>query len=629
MRVRVFMYTDGHDKISADLLYRYETENDWQQIPLEHDSNDEWEASFTVEKLGVYYFSVWAWNDPFFTWQYDIEKKYQAGQDITVEMQIGVRLIESAAERADGFDAEELQLKARRITSETDIEQQLQLALSEELRAVMRRYPETSLVSRYHRELQVRVDREKALFSAWYEMFPRSAADEDGKHGTFRDCEARLDYIARLGFDVLYLPPIHPIGTTYRKGKNNSPVSGVDDVGSCWAIGSPDGGHKSIHPELGNLDDFKRLMHKAKEHDIEIAMDIAFQCSPDHPYVKEHPEWFLWRPDGKVQFAENPPKKYEDIIPIHFETPDWPALWNELKSVFEYWIEQGVYIFRVDNPHTKPFRFWEWVIGEIKREHPEVIFLSEAFTRSKVMKMLAKAGFTQSYTYFTWRNTKWELEEYLTELTATESGEYYRPNFWPNTPDILPDFLQYSGRSGFIIRFILAATLSSNYGMYGPAYEVCENAAIEGREEYYHSEKYELKNWDRDRQGNIRKIIELVNRIRKENPALHRTRNLHFCGIENEKILGYLKISDDGDNLIVVAVNLDPHYRQAGWLFLPLEEMGIAADRPFLMHDLISDDKYIWQGHHHYVELDPHAMPAHIFAVHKRLHRETDFDYFL
>jgi starch synthase (maltosyl-transferring) len=500
--------------------------------------------------------------------------------------------------------------------------------LGDDLAETVRRYPDRSFATTYHAELAVVVDRLTAVFSAWYELFPRSFG-KDGRHGSLRQCEQLLPEIAAMGFDVLYLPPIHPIGQTCRKGKNNSITAAPDDPGSPWAIGSSAGGHKAVHPELGTLDDFRHLRENAGAHGLEIALDLAFQCSPDHPYVTEHPEWFRWRPDGTVQFAENPPKKYQDIIPLNFETDAWRALWEELRSVVRFWIDQGVRIFRVDNPHTKPFSFWEWLIGDVRRDYPDVIFLSEAFTRPKVMQRLAKIGFNQSYTYFTWRHTKWEIEQYIGELAHTEVGEYLRPNFWPNTPDILPQHLQYGGRSVFIIRLILAATLSASYGIYGPAYELCVSEAVDGREEYLNSEKYEIKQWDRNAKGNIRPVIERINRIRRQNPALQSIRNIELYSVDNEAMLCYGKMTEDKSNIIIVVVNLDPHHRQSGWVRLPLHEMEIDPQKPFLAHDLLTDDKYIWQGEMNYLELDPRVMPGHILRVHKRLRRETDFDYFM
>jgi starch synthase (maltosyl-transferring) len=503
------------------------------------------------------------------------------------------------------------------------------LALGSELTELMNKYSGSSSATIYDKKLIVSVNRKKAVFSAWYEMFPRSCSPEPGRHGTFRDCEAILPEISRMGFDVLYLPPIHPVGNTKRKGKNNSPLAKEGDVGSPWAIGSEEGGHKAVHPSLGTLNDFQRLIEKAKNHGMEIAMDIAFQCSPDHPYVKEHPEWFKWRPDGTVQFAENPPKKYEDIIPINFETEQWPELWDELKSIFLFWIEKGVRIFRVDNPHTKPFPFWEWVIGEIQKDYPDVIFLSEAFTRPKVMYRLAKLGFTQSYTYFTWRNTKWEFTEYMKELVRTDVREYMRPNFWTNTPDILPEHLQYGGRPAYLMRLVLASTLTSNYGIYGPAFELYVQDAIEGEEEYLNSEKYEVKSWDRDREGNLKDFIARINNIRKGNPALQDTWNVIFFDTENDYLMCYGKITEDLSNIIIVVVNLDPYHTQSGWVHIPVGELGVSSNQPYLVHDLLSDSKYIWHGEKNFIELNPHVSPAHIFRVRKKLKKEMDFDYFI
>jgi starch synthase (maltosyl-transferring) len=464
-------------------------------------------------------------------------------------------------------------------------------------------------------------------------MFPRSAG-ADGEHGTFRDLESRLDYVAGMGFDVLYLPPIHPIGTTHRKGKNNARTALPGDVGSPWAIGSPEGGHKSVHPELGTLEDFRRLVRTAREKGLEIALDVAFQCSPDHPYVAEHPDWFRTRPDGTIQFAENPPKKYEDIVPFDFDTADRRALWDELASVFEHWIAQGVEIFRVDNPHTKPFRFWEWLIDRIHAEHPEVIFLSEAFTRPKVLYRLAKLGFTQSYNYFPWRNHKGELVEYFTELTRSEVVEYCRPSLWPNTPDILTERLQGGGRPAFAQRLVLAATLGASYGIYGPAFELQESAPREpGSEEYLDSEKYQLRSWDLERPDSLRDLIARVNRIRRENPALQQNRTLVFHGVDNDRMLCYSKSAEEHSNVVLVVVNLDPHHRQSGWTSLDLEALGLGEeareDRPFQVHDLITDARYLWQGGRNYVELDPHAVPAHVFRIRRRVRREEDFDYFV
>ncbi|HEY6366250.1 MAG TPA: alpha-amylase family glycosyl hydrolase, partial [Candidatus Binatia bacterium] len=440
----------------------------------------------------------------------------------------------------------------------------------------------------------------------------------------------RLPYVAGMGFDVLYLPPIHPVGNSFRKGKNNTLAAGTNDVGSPWAIGAKEGGHKAIHPQLGSLADFKRLIEEAKKFDIEIALDIAFQCTPDHPYVEEHPEWFRKRPDGSIQYAENPPKKYQDIYPLDFESEGWEELWKELKSVILFWCEQGVRIFRVDNPHTKTFPFWEWVIGEVKKHHPDALFLAEAFTRPKVMYRLAKLGFSQSYTYFTWRNTKTELTQYFTELTQTEVGDFFRANLWPATPDILTEYLQFGGRPAFMARLVLAAMLGASYGIYGPAFELCENTPREpGSEEYFNSEKYEIKHWDLEKPDSLRELIARVNRIRRENPALQSDRSLRFYPVDNPEIVCFGKRTEDLSNVIVVAVNLDPHHSQSGWLELPSEELGLDPQQTFQMHDLLTDARYLWQGQRNYVRLDPDSVPAQIFHVRPRIRREQDFDYFM
>ncbi len=621
-------FGDGHDHIRVEVLYRTRGQTEWTVRSMAYNVNDEWLAGFMITELGEYLYTVRAWVDHFATWQSDLQKKYEAGQNVTVELSMGAALVRRTAKGAEPGDAARLEQWAAALESPVVLDQAVELALSDEMAAVMDKYPDRSLAATYHTELTAVVDRPKAVFSTWYELFPRSFGP-DGRHGTLRDCARLLPEIARMGFDVLYLPPIHPIGQTSRKGRNNVTTATPDDPGSPWAIGASAGGHRAVHPELGTLDDFRWLMGKAGEHGLEVAMDLAYQCSPDHPYVAEHPQWFRWRPDGTVQFAENPPKKYQDILPLNFETDDWRGLWEELRSVVLFWIDQGVRIFRVDNPHTKPFAFWQWLIDGIRRDHPEVIFLSEAFTRPKVMQRLAKVGFNQSYTYFTWRNTKWELEQYLRELAHTDVGEYLRPSFWPNTPDILPQYLQYGGRPAFIIRLILAATLSASYGIYGPAYELCVSEAIEGREEYLNSEKYEIKQWDWNAPGNIRAVVERVNRIRRQNHALQGIRNIELCPVDNESVLCYVKMTEDRSNIMVVAVNIDPHHRQSGWVRLPLSQMDIDPRRPFLAHDLLTDDKYIWQGEMNYIELDPRVMPGHILRVHRRLRRETDFDYFM
>jgi len=624
--VEAHVFTDGHETVAARLLYRREDEKTWRPVVMAAMGNDVWRAEFLIEEMQPYCYTVQAWPDRVQTWQNDLSKKHAAGQDVRVDIEVGIGILKRRLKGAGGAFAEALKDWIARLNGSEGPER-VAWALHPELSALTRLFPDEKEIVDYETELKVQVERPRALYSTWYEFFPRSAGPGT-KHGTFKDAEARLADIARLGFDVVYLPPIHPIGTTNRKGKNNALTVTAGDPGSPWAIGSKQGGHKAVHPELGTLADFKRFVQKAKESGLEVALDIAFQCSPDHPYVKEHPEWFAWRPDGSIQFAENPPKKYEDIVPFDFETRDWEALWQELKSIFDYWIAQGIRLFRVDNPHTKPFAFWEWVIREIRASHPDVLFLAEAFTRPKVMYRLAKLGFSQSYTYFTWRNTKQELTDYMTELTRTEVAEFFRPNFWPNTPDILPEHLQFGGRPMFLSRLVLAATLSSNYGIYGPAYELCVNAPLPGREEYADAEKYEVKDWDLDKAGNIREFVARVNRIRRENAALQATRNLRFCPIDNEHLIAYLKASGDLQNVVIVVVNLDPFHTQSGWLQVPLAALGVDANQSYLAHDLLSNDKYIWQGERNYVELNPQVAPAHILRLHRRLHREQDFDYF-
>ncbi|PYY12504.1 MAG: alpha-1,4-glucan--maltose-1-phosphate maltosyltransferase, partial [Acidobacteria bacterium] len=511
-----------------------------------------------------------------------------------------------------------------------DMSQAIEKASSAELKSSMIRYADRRRATTYSRELAVVVDREKARFSAWYEMFPRSCSSQPERHGTFLDCMKRLDYVAEMGFDVLYLPPIHPIGRVNRKGKNNVEQAAPDDLGSPWAIGAQEGGHKAIHAQLGTLEDFKRLLSRAKQLGLEMALDLAYQCAPDHPYVEEHKEWFHIRPDGTVQYAENPPKKYQDIYPLDFETEETQALWEELRSIVLYWIEQGVRIFRVDNPHTKPFEFWEWLITDIKGRHPDILFLAEAFTRPKVMYELAKLGFTQSYTYFAWRNTKWELTEYFKELTQTDVRDYFRPNLWPNTPDILTDFLQHGGRAAFVIRLALAATLGANYGIYGPAFELCENRAVRpGSEEYLDSEKYQIRSWNLDRPDSLAKLITKINHIRRDNLALQSDWSLRFHQADNDQIIIYSKMTEDLLNIIVVVVNLDPYHTQSAWVDLSLDMLHLDQRAPYQMHDLLTDARYVWRGPRNYVELSPQRLPAHIFCVRRRVRSENGVDYFV
>jgi starch synthase (maltosyl-transferring) len=631
-------FTDGHDALRVLLLWRAAdpAHAPWQEVEMTQDVNDLWRGSFVAGSPGRYVYTVLAWVDHFVSWRHELERRTDA-EDIALAARIGARLARDAAARALGEDqvaltgwADRLEQNAKRCAGDPQAQLLKALALDAEFAARVMRYPDRRLETRWPGELPLVVDRLRARYSTWYELFPRSTSPEPGRHGTLKDCIARLPYVAELGFDVLYLPPVHPIGREKRKGRNNALVAAPDDVGSPWAIGAIEGGHKAVHPALGTLEDFDTLVREANARGIEIALDIAYQCAPDHPYVKAHPNWFRWRPDGSVQYAENPPKKYQDIYPFDFESEDWRALWQELKSVFDFWIGHGVKIFRVDNPHTKAFPFWEWAIGEIKQAHPEVIFLAEAFTRPKVMHRLAKLGYTQSYTYFAWRNTRYELTEYFTELAQGPGREYFRPNVWPNTPDILTETLQFGGRPAFMQRLVLAATLAASYGIYGPAFELLEAAPREpGSEEYLHSEKYELRQWDLDRHDSLRAFISRVNRIRRDNPALHADWSLRFFPTDNEQLICYAKSTDDGSNQIVCVVNLDPHNTHSGWVDLDLAALGIEPAIPYQMHDLITGARFLWQGARNFVQLDPQRSPAHVFRVHRRVHREHDFDYFM
>ena len=708
-------FTDGHDAIAVMLLHRRKGTRRWDETPMAPLGNDRWQGDFDVPELCRYQFTVEGWVDPFLTWQRDMVKRVVAGQNVDVDLRIGAALVRDAAERAaarrhadeaaliaaaaDALETADTAWLARAlevgltpglaepppapvaghggavaratgpavdpvVAGERD--PRVGVALSAALRELVARHPDRSNATRAEPVLEVRVDRERARFSAWYEFFPRSCGS-DGRHGTFDDCVARLDYVAGMGFDVVYLPPIHPIGETKRKGPNNAVVAQPGDLGSPWAIGSEEGGHKAIHPALGTQRDFRRFRKEAEKRGLEIALDVAFQVSPDHPYVKAHPEWFRARPDGTVQYAENPPKKYEDIYPFDFESEDWQSLWHELKSVFDFWIDQGVRIFRVDNPHTKAFPFWEWCLAELEREHPDVILLAEAFTRPRVMYRLAKIGYQQSYTYFAWRYSKWDFETYLTELTTPPVRHFFRPNFWPNTPDILTEQLQTGGRPVFMQRLVLAATLSPSYGIYGPAFELIEARPREpGSEEYLDSEKYQLRDWNLDAPHSLRDFITRVNRIRRENAALQSNDALRFVRIDNDMLLGYVKTAavavppreaepDEprdaasattaaerarapvdphhdavrGRNIILTIVNLDAHNPHAGWVWVPLEELGIDPEEPYQVHDLLGGGRYQWRGHRNYIELNPHIVPAHVFRIERRARSERGFEYYL
>jgi starch synthase (maltosyl-transferring) len=614
--VEADVFADGHDTLTAMLLYRRAGEDAWLEVPMTEIGNDRWRASFTVEALGGYEYAVQGWVDRFGSWRHDLSKKFGAGLEVSSELEEGAAIVRAAAARvrpATSRDRAWLEQQARLFDGSPDDPAAVPAALSTELSAMMRRHDDR-LGAVTSDPLGVLVERERARVGAWYEMFPRSAGTDPSRSATFDEAAARLPEIAAMGFDVLYLPPIHPIGRSFRKGSNNTLVPDSSDPGSPWAIGSEEGGHMAVEPGLGTIDDFDRFVAAAARHGLEIALDIAYQASPDHPYVGEHPEWFRHRPDGTIKYAENPPKKYQDIYPFDFETDAWRALWEELKNVILFWIEHGVKIFRVDNPHTKPFRFWEWMLAEIRKDHPDAVFLSEAFTRPKVMRRLAKLGFSQSYTYFTWRNSRHELEEYFIELTATEVREYMRPNLFANTPDILHEYLQRGGPPAFQIRLVLAATLGASYGIYS-GFELAENVPIRpGSEEYLDSEKYQIKIRDYDRPGNLKELIARVNAIRRAQPALQSDWSLRFLGSDNPQIIAYSKRAGDSDPVVAV-VNLDPFHMQHGWIHLPLADWGLTADEAFEVHDLLTDERYYWRGEWNYVRLDPAIRPAHIATV--------------
>jgi starch synthase (maltosyl-transferring) len=621
------VFGDGHDHVSGRLLYRLSSETDWHFAPLIPLTNDLWTVAFTVDKLGDWLYTIEGWVDHFDTWCADLRKRLAAqptpdnpnasaeSQDIPLALRTGALLLGQAAQRAKDPDNKLLAQAAANLDRlANNNAASYEFPLDDNILALAAQYPDLTFATRYRQELHLWVDRERARYSTWYELFPRSTSPDPTRHGTFTDVKALLPSIAAMGFDVLYLPPIHPIGTAYRKGRNNSVTSTPDDPGSPWAIGSKEGGHKSIHSQLGTLREFDALVAATHDHGMELALDIAFQCSPDHPWVTEHPEWFIIRPDGSIQYAENPPKKYQDIYPLNFESPDWRGLWEALRDVFTYWSRRNVRIFRVDNPHTKALPFWEWCIAEIHKKYPDVIFLAEAFTRPHVMYSLAKAGFTQSYTYFTWRNTRDELREYFEEITKPPVSDFFHPNLWPNTPDILHATLQNGGRPALMQRLILAATLGANYGIYGPAFELGENVpAKPGSEEYLNSEKYEIRHWDRAASHSLAPLITQLNHIRRDNPALHSDRSLHFHPTDNPNILSYSKSS--GGNTILVAISLDPFQEQAGWIDLDLKQLAIPHNENFEIEDLLTGVGYTWHDRSNYVSLKPDVMPAHIFRL--------------
>ncbi len=652
IEVRADIFKEGHDAIAAAIWYRAEDEEEWREAPMKFWDNDRWTGSFTPDRNCRWYYTVVAWTDVFGTWQSDLRKKYDAGQEVVLELFEGAQLVARSAAEAPAGERAAIMAhldemvgdivdvkkpagwkwapfeKGVAAAEERTLAERVAAALDPGLLELLERFPLRDDLTRHEPVLPVQVDRVAARFAAWYEIFPRSMADDPSRHGTWDDVIAKLPYVRDMGFDVLYFPPIHPIGLAFRKGKNNTLGAGPDQPGSPYAIGGKDGGHRDVHPELGSIEDFRRMVAAAKEHGLEIALDFAIQVSPDHPYAEAHPSWFYVRPDGTIKYAENPPKKYQDIYPLNFYGDDWEAQWTEWRDVVLHWVEQGVKIFRVDNPHTKPVQFWEWMIREVQRDHPEVLFLSEAFTRPKMMRALAKAGFSQSYTYFTWRNFKAEIIEYLTELTQGPMKEYFRGNLFPNTPDINPEFLQRGGRPAFMIRAVLATTLSSVYGIYS-GFELCEGTPLApGKEEYLDSEKYELKAWDWDRPGNIRGLITRLNQVRRENRALHEYDNLRFYPADDDNILFYGKMTPDRASIVFVAVNLDPFAAHETTLHFPLPDMGIGWNDPWEVEELLTGERHFWHGGSHRIYLEPGA-PARIFRVRAWRSSEHGFDYFM
>jgi len=604
-------FAEGHDLLAVTLRYRHDDDEKWQSAPMRALGNDRWSSSFGVDRLVLWRFGVEGRVDALASWRHEFERRRDP-DDVRAAARKGADLVAAAARRAKGDERSRLTKWCDEMRS-AEPERLRELALDAAVAKLADRFVPRGSATRSDEDFSVSVERPLARFSTWYELFPRSCAGTE-LHGTFTELIGCLEYVAAMGFDVLYLPPIHPIGRVHRKGRNNSTVSVAEDVGSPWAIGAKEGGHKSIHHQLGNRGDFHKLLAAAKARGLEVALDIAFQCAPDHPYVAAHPAWFRSNADGSIQCAENPPKKYEDIYPFDFESEDWQALWLELEAVIGHWVHEGVRLFRVDNPHTKPFAFWEWALAQVKRSHPDVLFLSEAFTRPKVMHRLARIGFSQSYTYFTWRETKKQLTEYFTELTQGPGREYFRPNCWPNTPDILPRHLHGAPPAAFRLRLVLAATLAANYGIYGPAFELMENVPREpGSEEYRNSEKYQLRAWDTARADSLAPLITRINRIRREHRALQSDWSLHFHATDNDQLLCYSK-SGDGDRILCV-VNLDPQYPQSGWVDIDLGVLGITGDAPFEVHDLLSGERYEWRGPRNFVRLDPIAAPAHVFHL--------------
>lgn len=615
VNVDAHVLVDGHDVIAASVLFKHEKAKKWNEVRMHEVGNDEWKASFSVEKQGFYSYKVQGWVDYALNWQHGIDRKIDDNQHVKSELLEGVTYLEPLVKKATKEEKDYLNYCIDCFRDDKKYNEAIKEAMSSKLHHIFTKYPAKHLANE-SKELQVYVDRKKARFSTWYEFFPRSASETPGQHGTFKDCERLLPRIEQMGFDVLYFPPVHPIGEVNRKGKNNTTEAKDGDVGSAWGIGSKHGGHKDLHPQLGSVADFKALIKKAKEHNIEIAMDYALQAAPDHPWVKSHPDWFKWRPDGTVQYAENPPKKYQDILPIYWESKDYKNLWKECLDTMLYWIDCGINVFRVDNPHTKPYYFWNWLIAEVKKKHPDVLFLAEAFTRPKVMQQLAKQGYTQSYTYFTWRNSKQEFIEYLTELTQTDQREYMQPNFWPNTPDINPYHLQGANEAKYLQRYALAATLSSSIGIYGPVFEQMIDDAIPGKEEYYMSEKFEVKHYDWFKVSKLTLLISKINAVRHQNEALQQTNNIKFLNIQNDNLIAFYKWNDSKTNELLIIISVDQYYAQQGNVQLPLNDLGIGAGHRVQVQDLVTASSYNWYNEWNYVELHP-TLPFHIFKIHK------------
>lgn len=615
LQVYADILPDGHDIMQAEVLFKHENRKKYSEARMRHLGQDVHTASFKVEKQGFYEYKIQGWVDHALNWQHGIEAKLKDGQHVKSELLDGVQYLKYLKTKVSAKMMESLQRWMEWFQDESKYDDAVKIALSRELHQLFFEHPQR-LLANVSKPLQVYVDRKKASFSTWYEFFPRSSSPEKGKHGTFKDCERLLPRIADMGFDVLYFPPIHPIGEKNRKGRNNTTDAEEGDSGVPWAIGSRLGGHKAIHPELGTEKDFKDLIKKAEGHGIEVAMDLAFQAAPDHPYITEHPEWFRKRPDGTIQYAENPPKKYQDIVNFYFECKEYKALWEELLSITLHWIGFGVSIFRVDNPHTKPYFFWNWMISEVKKKHPDVLFLAEAFSRPKIMQQLAKQGFSQSYTYFTWREGKHELMEYVTELTQSEMKEYYRPNFWPNTPDINPYHLQGANEAMHLIRYALAATLSSNLGIYGPVFEYMVTDPLPGKEEYLNCEKYEVRHWDWSYENKLTYLITKINWARKNHASLQQTNNIRFLNLENDKLIAFYKWDDDKTDETLTIISLDPHNTQQGMVQLPMDRLVIREGQPVVVHDLMTDSSYSWYSEWNFVELSP-ILPFHLFHIKK------------